>query len=313
MTLALWVKCARCGHPLRDHGETPTTECREASCDCPAFAPPESDAHELGETEGHGCRCQVVNDDGRMHLPPENMRDDCPLHGTAARERLEAVAADRGPFKFMYLGGRFYPLDPRPSDIHLEDIAHGLALTCRFGGACRSFYSVAEHSARVSEQMEEHYRPPGVPAASADDCSSRTWGPWSMTEGQIVDCMHGLLHDASEAYLGDVVSPIKMLPGMRDFRLAETIVQLCVTSKFGLPDAPSKLLELVDARMLLTEARDLLKGDFPPANIEPYEEVISPMGPMVAESAFLDRFHGLEDALRHRLKPAEPDVEGVLP
>ncbi|MEE9395156.1 MAG: hypothetical protein V3W41_21915 [Planctomycetota bacterium] len=242
---------------------------------------------EILGAEATVCRCKVQNDGGKFTLPAENMVDDCPMHGADARARLEADADMRGPFKFTFLGERFYPLSPHPDDIKLEDIAHGLALTCRFGGSCKVFYSVAQHSVHVSEQMESHYLPHWMPDMVA------------MSELQIVQCMHGLMHDASEAYLGDVIAPIKALPGMADYRVTEAVVQMCVTSCFGLPDVPSQLLHLVDARMLLTEARDLLNGEFPPANVEPYDFEVSPMGPMVAEARFLDRFHELEAGLRH--------------
>lgn len=70
-------------------------------------------------------------------------------------------------------------LDPQPEDIELVDIANGLANTCRFGGQVYRFYSVAEHSIRVAEQLPEHLR------------------------------LAGLLHDAHEAYTGDIIAPMK--------------------------------------------------------------------------------------------------------
>lgn len=78
-----------------------------------------------------------------------------------------------------FLGKPFWPLSPRPEDIDIRDIAHALAMTCRFTGHSQKFYSVAEHSVRVSRI---------VPAQFA---------------------LHGLLHDASEAYLCDLSRPIK--------------------------------------------------------------------------------------------------------
>jgi hypothetical protein len=53
-------------------------------------------------------------------------------------------------------GGRFYPFDPEPSQIVFEDIATGLANTCRFGGQIDSFYSVARHSIFVSQYLAEY-------------------------------------------------------------------------------------------------------------------------------------------------------------
>lgn len=234
------------------------------------------------------CECKMRIADGRVSLPPENMVESCPIHGAEARKALEAAAADRGPFTITYLGERFYPLDPRPEAIKLGDIAHALALICRFGGMCRSFYSVAQHSVHVSEQMQEHLRPAGVAPGDAS----------RMPRNHIVQCMHGLLHDGSEAYLGDIVTPIKSLPGMRDYATAEQVVQWCVCSAFGLPEEPSKLLHIVDARMMLTEAHQLMTGEWPPAKLDPYDMELSPMGPMAAETRFLDRFAELAAALK---------------
>src|ERR1019366_9954250 len=80
-----------------------------------------------------------------------------------------------------YSGVRFKPLDPDPA-VGISDIAHALANQCRFGGHSSAFYSVAQHSVRVSEI-----------------CAAE-------------DALWGLLHDASEAYLVDVPAPLKQLP-----------------------------------------------------------------------------------------------------
>jgi hypothetical protein len=71
--------------------------------------------------------------------------------------------------------------DPKPEEIHIEDIAHALSLHCRFGGHTRDHYSVAEHSIWVMNMVSEEFK------------------------------LSALLHDASEAYLMDIPSPIKKL------------------------------------------------------------------------------------------------------
>jgi hypothetical protein len=101
-----------------------------------------------------------------------------------------------GDWMQTYTGGAFWPLDPRPDEIKIEDIAHALSMICRFNGHCRRFYSVAEHSCRVAEFVRQRHRP----------CAREIF-------------RQALLHDAAEAYLGDVVRPIKRLEGA--YRMAE--------------------------------------------------------------------------------------------
>ena len=71
-------------------------------------------------------------------------------------------------------------MNPDPDLIKIEDIAHGLAFNCRWNGATQRFYSIAEHSIRVSQR-----------------CLGR--------EMQL----SGLFHDAEEAYWGDMIKPLK--------------------------------------------------------------------------------------------------------
>src|SRR3990167_8105269 len=79
-----------------------------------------------------------------------------------------------------YMGSAFYPLDPRPEDVDIRDIAHSLSLMCRFNGHCTKFYSVAEHSLHVVE---------GV-------AFTTNWNTFEMRRA--------LLHDSAETYLSDV-------------------------------------------------------------------------------------------------------------
>lgn len=75
-------------------------------------------------------------------------------------------------------------VDPSPESILLEDIAHGLSRICRYGGHTAGYYSVAEHSVLACRLAYED----GMPASTQLNC---------------------LLHDAAEAYIGDVVRPLK--------------------------------------------------------------------------------------------------------
>lgn len=128
-----------------------------------------------------------------------------------------------------FTGKKFFPFNPKTEDIDIVDIAHALSNKCRFNGHTNRFYSVAQHSVIVS---------------------------------LITDSLEGLLHDAGEAYLPDVPSPIKgFLPLLVE---AENNIMKCVTKKFTLcwcTDTDYNV-KMADKVALLTEIRDLM-GNFP--------------------------------------------------
>ena len=68
--------------------------------------------------------------------------------------RMLTVMRSEGSYIRTYLGEKFWPLNPKAEEIDIRDIAHALALTCRFTGHCYCFYSVADHSLRVSKLAE---------------------------------------------------------------------------------------------------------------------------------------------------------------
>lgn len=108
-----------------------------------------------------------------------------------------------------YTGKKFFPLTPRHKDIDIIDIAHALSNMCRFTGHCREFYSVAQHSVLVAEQV------------------------WNKTlDSQ--RALTGLLHDASEAYLIDVAKPVKHSPQFAFYREAEDVLQEAICARFNL-------------------------------------------------------------------------------
>jgi len=165
------------------------------------------------------------------------------------------------------------------NSICIEDIAHALANQVRFNGHTRKFYSVAQHSWWVSKAME------------------RTYTGKSDPEPLLV----GLLHDASEAYLGDCVRPLKQrLP---EFQNLEAQVEALIWRKFDLTQAVPECWAVVkkyDNAMLATERRDLLgksPRDWTELGIDPLHGVfVYPVSPERSEGLFLDRFHSLQQA-----------------
>lgn len=173
------------------------------------------------------------------------------------------------PFIETRSGIHFAPLTPVVADICIDDIAHALSNQCRFSGHTRVHYSVAEHSVRVSELLER-------------------WG-----EGREVQ-LWGLLHDASEAYLVDLPTPLKLDERIgTPYREAEARLMLAVCERFGLPTLEPEAVHGADATLLATEARDLMP--FTPSywaklTHPPLEETITPWCPFVAKRNFIRRY-----------------------
>lgn len=166
----------------------------------------------------------------------------------------------RGDWMQTATGRQFWPMDPRPSEVCIEDVAHALAHQCRYAGHCRRFYSVAQHSVLVSE---------AVPPEHA---------------------LWGLLHDASEAYLVDVPRPVK--PYLSGYKAAERRVMEAVCVHFGLPREMPATVKVADERILADEAAQLMTP--PPASWNlphpPLGVWISPIDPADAKALFLARF-----------------------
>ncbi len=177
----------------------------------------------------------------------------------------------------MTASGRpFWPLRPRAEDVAIEDIAAHLSNLCRFTGATRSFYSVAEHSVRVAWAVESAG---GTPA----------------------EVLWALLHDASEAYLHDLPSPLKHQPEMAPYREAERRVQAVICERFGLPLKPPMFVTFYDRVLLRTEQRDLMPPELPGevrGDAEPLPGFIVPWGPSQARRMFLLTFERLDAATK---------------
>ncbi len=181
-------------------------------------------------------------------------------------ETLDAPPAVRPDAWIQTRTNRAFPFDdPSPDDVEIHDIAVALSRICRFGGHSSEFYSVAQHSVLVSQV---------VPSEHA---------------------LWGLLHDAAEAYIGDMVAPIKRLPEMEPFRALERRVQRAIRLKFELDPVMPPEVKRTDLVLFATEKRDLL-GPEPKPFLplpEPLEQRIVPWSPKVAQAAFLGRFNDL--------------------
>ena len=172
----------------------------------------------------------------------------------------------KGDWMETYAGVKFYALDPRPEDICIEDIAHSLANQCRYAGHVKRFYSVAQHSVIVSQNLPSHLK------------------------------LWGLLHDASEAYLVDLPRPSKngTILGV-EYKKIESVVQTMIYNKFGLFGDEPAMVKEVDNRMIPTERRDLMSGSgyVRKECLPPLEANINPWNPDTSENVFLCEFFNL--------------------
>lgn len=163
------------------------------------------------------------------------------------------------------ISGRYVNLIvPDPADIDINDIAHGLAMFCRYGGHVAAHYSVAEHSLNVAAQLH------------------RMFGDDALT-------LAGLLHDASEAYLGDVVRPLKHSDGMVGYREAEARMEAVIAVRFNLTMTEDPRLKTIDNEILPWEM----------AMIRDSRVRVAP-DPIAVRRAFIDAFceHGGDNSIR---------------
>jgi|GEM_PF-123831 len=142
-----------------------------------------------------------------------------------------------GDFMQTFTGRQYWPCDPRPNEVYIEDIAHSLSLQCRYAGHCIKFYSVAEHSVLIARHLAAKHAPEVALA--------------------------GLLHDAPEAYCVDIPRPLK--PYLTNYKEIEHANWLAIARRFQIDadmpvevhDADNRIIadELVNLREIPWHAR----------------------------------------------------------
>jgi hypothetical protein len=176
--------------------------------------------------------------------------------------------ASRGDWMQTFTGRAFYPMAPHADEVDPVDIAHALGLICRYGGHVKRFMSVAEHCVLMSQAVAPE------------------------------NALWALLHDATEAYVGDMVRPLKH--AMPAYREAEDRLMLVICDRFGLSyDCPAEV-KAADNRILRDERAALMApSPLPWKSIED----VAPLGvrvegwaPAVAEERYLSRLTELTSA-----------------
>lgn len=151
-------------------------------------------------------------------------------------------------YLLTYTGKRFeYPefwdSEVDPDQIELEDIAHSLSMQCRFGGHCNKFYSVAQHSLLVYDIVR------------TSDMAPRK-----------SDLMWAILHDAAEAYISDIVTPLKTR--FKAIKVIEDRILKAIAIKFNIVfdlygDKPyPTCVQNADSAAFYIEANSLMKYNF---------------------------------------------------
>jgi len=166
----------------------------------------------------------------------------------------------RGNWMQTATGRQFWPMDPRPHEVFIEDIAHALAMICRFGGHCSRFYSVAEHSVLIARAAAHEHK------------------------------LWALLYEAAEGYIGDKIRPLK--PYLGGYREAEQKIMRAICVRFNLQlDLPPSIKAL-DLALLMDE-RDQAMVEPP----QPWDVDVAPLGvtlefwsPARAKREFLSAF-----------------------
>lgn len=174
-----------------------------------------------------------------------------------------------GPTILLRSGAYFDFEEPGASEFTIGDIANGLSNICRFTGQCRLFYSVAEHSIHASRIVPKEF------------------------------AFEALMHDAPEAFIGDIAKPLKEL--LPDYQRIEDKVERVVLGRFGLSLPMSAAVKTADMKMLKAEQNQAMRNaDVWPAiaDLDSARVTLRFWSPHVAKSKFLHRFAELEPARR---------------
>ncbi len=170
-----------------------------------------------------------------------------------------------------YTGLKFYPQKPKELEVSVLDIAHHLSMINRYCGALEVPYSVGQHSLIVEQLFHQRY-----PEATADER------------------LGALLHDSEEAYLSDLVSPVKH--SLADYMelAAKVTRRIFKVLKVSLPLHP--FIKQIDTELRVDEVWYLSAWDHADMRLPNFNTPIIPSTPGQTKFLFLQRFVTLKTA-----------------
>lgn len=167
-----------------------------------------------------------------------------------------------------FTGRHVFPLDLKPEDVDIRDIAHHTAMQCRYNGSVRTFYSVAEHMIQISA-----------------DILDRT--------GDTLKALQGLIHDGNEAYTGDMIRPVKnsLKQNFAFWKQIEDNNEQAICKALGVPYPLDPIVKECDKRIIVNEKTSLFGKNKPwDWNYEPLDIVIRGWLPHIAEENYLHQY-----------------------
>lgn len=192
----------------------------------------------------------IVDTDGNSHPVPSSVPAEPPR---------------TGDFMQVFSGRKYWPMDPRPHEVYIEDIAHSLAMQARYAGHCLRFYSVAEHSVLIARHLAAKHAPEVALA--------------------------GLLHDAPEAYCVDIPRPLK--PYLVNYKGIEQLNWLAIAARYQLDrELPAEVHD-ADNRIIADELVNLVPMPWHARHANPLGVRLRYWSPEEAELEFLATFDAL--------------------
>lgn len=200
------------------------------------------DVREIADRKMATFKAAMALREERTRVTPVAANDNRPLSQDNGQyigltRNQPAEPKRHGQFMQTFTGRQYWPCDPKPHEVFIEDIAHSLAMQSRYAGHCLRFYSVAEHSVLIARYLAAKHAPEVALA--------------------------GLLHDATEAYCVDIPRPLK--PYLTNYKEIEESNWLAIAARFQLDrelprevhDADNRIIadELVNLREMPWHAR----------------------------------------------------------